>query len=348
MPPAARLGDMHVCPMQTPAVVPIPHVGGPIIAPCALTVLIGNMPAARITDMCICVGPPDVIVKGSMGVYIMGLNSARIGDNTAHGGVIVQGWPTVIIGEIGSGVGGGSTPAMPPGMPKMPSMPSVPSVPSVPSAPNVPSAPMPGIPAPVMDREHDNDEPSAPASSPNDEKISRNFDANITVTGSKEFVDLTMKHLAQIKKTPSGAKMFEDFRATRKNVVIVKGRGINGCETVQAKANFRKDAAVPGIGSDSRVLYDPDVVSTGFEDWGPRPPAIGLAHELVHATHNARGERDPSPIDNDGKMEDDGTHSQAMKEEVRTIGIPPFDKEPYSENTFRSEWDPPQPARPYY
>ena len=104
MPPAARITDNHVCPMVT---VLVPHVGGPIIAPCCPTVLIGNLPAARVTDMLICVGPPDVIVKGSAGVFIGGLPAARIGDLTAHGGMIVVGWPTVIIGEVGSGPGGG-------------------------------------------------------------------------------------------------------------------------------------------------------------------------------------------------------------------------------------------------
>lgn len=95
MPPAARLTDMHTCPMVT---VLVPHVGGPIIAPCCPTVLIGFLPAARITDMAVCVGPPDVIVKGSMSVLIGGLPAARIGDITAHGGVIVMGEFTVMIG----------------------------------------------------------------------------------------------------------------------------------------------------------------------------------------------------------------------------------------------------------
>jgi uncharacterized Zn-binding protein involved in type VI secretion len=96
--PAARVGDMHVCPMVTPAVPPIPHVGGPILPPGGLTVLIAGMPAARATDMCVCVGPPDVIAKGSMTVMIANLPAARMGDLTAHGGTIVLGAPTVLIG----------------------------------------------------------------------------------------------------------------------------------------------------------------------------------------------------------------------------------------------------------
>lgn len=98
MPPAARVTDMHTCPMQTPGVPPIPHVGGPILPPCAPTVIIGGLPAARITDKALCVGPPDVIVKGSATVLINNLPAARIGDTTAHGGVIVVGCPTVMIG----------------------------------------------------------------------------------------------------------------------------------------------------------------------------------------------------------------------------------------------------------
>ncbi len=86
-----------MCPMVTPGVPPIPHVGGPITGPGAPTVLIGGLPAARVGDMAVCVGPPDTIVKGSATVLIGGSPAARIGDTTAHGGVIVVGMPTVII-----------------------------------------------------------------------------------------------------------------------------------------------------------------------------------------------------------------------------------------------------------
>ena len=93
--PAARLTDMHVCPMVTGVV---PHVGGPIAAPGAPTVLIGGLPAARVGDMAVCVGPPDVIALGSFTVLIGGQPAARMGDLTAHGGTIVLGCPTVLIG----------------------------------------------------------------------------------------------------------------------------------------------------------------------------------------------------------------------------------------------------------
>jgi uncharacterized Zn-binding protein involved in type VI secretion len=86
---------MHTCPMFSG---PVPHVGGPILPPCSVQVLIGFMPAARVTDMATCVGPPDVIVKGSSSVMIGFLPAARMGDTTAHGGVVVVGCPTVMIG----------------------------------------------------------------------------------------------------------------------------------------------------------------------------------------------------------------------------------------------------------
>jgi uncharacterized Zn-binding protein involved in type VI secretion len=93
--PAARITDMHTCPMVTGVV---PHVGGPILPPGGLPVLIGGLPAARVGDMATCVGPPDTIALGSFTVLIKGQPAARLGDMTGHGGVIVLGCFTVLIG----------------------------------------------------------------------------------------------------------------------------------------------------------------------------------------------------------------------------------------------------------
>lgn len=92
--PAARIVDMHVCPMVT---VLVPHVGGPILPPGGMTVLIGGMPAARVGDMCVCVGPPDVIAMGSTKVLIKGMPAATMGSLTAHGGTVILGYPKVLI-----------------------------------------------------------------------------------------------------------------------------------------------------------------------------------------------------------------------------------------------------------
>lgn len=94
MPPAARISDMHTCPLVTGIV---PHVGGPISTGFP-TVMIGFMPAARVGDMAVCVGPPDTIAMGSFTVFIGGMQAARMGDLTVHGGVVAMGCPTVMIG----------------------------------------------------------------------------------------------------------------------------------------------------------------------------------------------------------------------------------------------------------
>lgn len=102
--PASRIGDMHVCPLSNG---PVPHVGGPVLPPCAVTVLTGMIPQARVGDLCTCVGPPDVIVTGAWTVLVMGKPAARIGDTTAHTGKLIMGLPTVLIGDAGGGGGGG-------------------------------------------------------------------------------------------------------------------------------------------------------------------------------------------------------------------------------------------------
>jgi len=93
---AARVGDMHTCPMVNPG--GPPHIGGPIMPPGCPAVLIGGMPAARVGDMITCAGPVDPIVMGSSSVMIGGMPAARMGDTTAHGGSIIAGCPTVLIG----------------------------------------------------------------------------------------------------------------------------------------------------------------------------------------------------------------------------------------------------------
>jgi uncharacterized Zn-binding protein involved in type VI secretion len=100
MPPAARITDMHTCPMVNPG--PVPHVGGPDISG-SPDVIVGFMPQARVGDTLICVPAIDKISKGSPTVLVNNKQAARLGDPTQHGGVLVTGCPTVIIGESGQG-----------------------------------------------------------------------------------------------------------------------------------------------------------------------------------------------------------------------------------------------------
>jgi uncharacterized Zn-binding protein involved in type VI secretion len=96
MMPIARVTDMHFCPMVSGVV---PHVGGPILPPGGLPVLIGGLPPARVGDFCMCVGPPDAILPpGAVKVLIGGMPVARMLDMTSHGGVILMGCPTVLAG----------------------------------------------------------------------------------------------------------------------------------------------------------------------------------------------------------------------------------------------------------
>jgi uncharacterized Zn-binding protein involved in type VI secretion len=84
--------------MVTPGTPPVPHVGGPILPPGAPLTMVGGPFAARVSDMATCVGPPDVIAMGAATVLIQGLPAARATDTTVHGGVLMPGLPTVLIG----------------------------------------------------------------------------------------------------------------------------------------------------------------------------------------------------------------------------------------------------------
>ncbi len=97
MPGAVRVGDMHTCPMVNPGS-GSPHAGGPLIGPGEPTVLIESLPAAVVGDTCICAGPPDSVAMGSATVFIGGKPAVRMGDTTVHGGQVIQGSLTVLIG----------------------------------------------------------------------------------------------------------------------------------------------------------------------------------------------------------------------------------------------------------
>lgn len=100
--PAARLGDMHVCPMLNPGTPPPPHVGMPISKGSA-TVFIGGQPAARQGDISICAGPPDPI--------LMGFPTVLIGDS-AGGGAGAGGGASAKSGGGGSGTSASIGPAL--------------------------------------------------------------------------------------------------------------------------------------------------------------------------------------------------------------------------------------------
>lgn len=292
--PAARTTDMHTCPMVNGVV---PHVGGPVMPPCAPTVLIGKLPAARIGDICTCVGPPDVVVVGSAGVMIGGQPAARVGDQTAHGGVIVLGCPTVFIGDTGGASGAAGVSASTP-----PTL--------------VPST----------------------------------YGNAVSIDGDDVFRQKTLAALDQIKKTPTGAALLESLERSGRSVSIKPSQDGNGCGYTNPAARFAQADGTPGTGTNSTVVFDPDTRTIGSEAWETRPPAIGLAHELVHAEHAATGTMSTGEVQNDSKRDPTNPTRFQMyrKREIEAVGVPPNDQRAFTENKIRSEWDPPQPERKWY
>jgi uncharacterized Zn-binding protein involved in type VI secretion len=316
---------MHTCPMVNPG--PVPHVGGPILPPCKVNVLTGKLPQARITDRAVCVGPPDMIAKGSATVLVGSLPAARLGDNTVHGGVIVAGCPTVLIGDAGGGggAGGGGAGAM--------AAAAALSEPML-QAQALIAAAKAGIP--FVER---CSKAGAPALTPSGPK---KYGKAIVIEGDDDFKKRVTADLDAINKTPTGAKLLADLDASGKTVKITKTSGGNSVSYSDVTKATKQANGKNGLGSDSTVKYNPDRNKIGTEPWETRPPAIGLAHELIHAKHASEGSRDVTQVPNDKK----GTTTKL--EEVRTTGVPPYDKEPYSENKIRSEWNPKQPERKWY
>jgi uncharacterized Zn-binding protein involved in type VI secretion len=255
MPPAARISDMHVCPMVTGVV---PHVGGPIMSGFP-TVLIGFMPAARVTDVAICVGPPDMIAMGSPTVLIGNMMAARIGDPTAHGGIIVMGFPTVIIGEVGMGGAGAASPSMKP-----------------------PSKWL-TFKVWLWNLFHGPDHQR------------ETYSDGIVIEGTPAFRAQTRAALNQLAGLPSGNQLLTQINNSGHEVVIRETTDDNG----YCSADNASDAQTPGVGTDSVVQWNPNHNTTDPADpvSGSPGSTVILGHELVHANHNANGTNGNGPYD---------------------------------------------------
>ena len=334
MPPAARVGDMHTCPMVTPGTPPVPHVGGPILPPGSPTVLVGFMPAARVGDMAVCVGPPDTIAKGSLSVLIGGKPAARIGDMTAHGGTIVVGCPTVMIGDSSGGAGGsggaaksGSSSATTPQIgyvgPGMATDFATAFVVAGPTAAAFTDAAQSGD-ALVQNED--------PANGPAPGGVPKTYEG-ITIDGDDAFRKKTIEALDGIKKTPTGAKLLESLKNGGKPITIRPSTTGNGASPIDARKAVRKTDGTRGEGTGSIVSFNPDrrVIGDGSEPWHTRPPGVGLAHELIHANHSARG-----------------TNNFTAEGEDMAVGLGTHAHDAFTENKIRDEWNPKQPTRTHY
>jgi uncharacterized Zn-binding protein involved in type VI secretion len=330
MPPAARVADPHTCPMVTGVV---PHVGGPILPPGCPTVLIGMMPAARATDMATCVGPPDVIAKGSPTVLIGNLMAARQTDQTAHGGVIVMGLPTVLIGDAGSGGAGGGGGGGGAGGGGGGGHGAALGAGAGAAGGGTKVGEINGMPIVKM--------PDGSI------KVGK----GIIIKGDPAFQSKVLADLGKIAKTPTGAKMLKSINDSGKTVTIEPAAAGAGNSTGYDNGADRfSSGGKPGKGTNATIDYDPDTQTIGPDPWGTRPPAIGLAHEMVHADQANHGTMTPGTTNNDNKPDpaNPGGIAQEKTREVEAAGIPPNDNREFNENKIRSEWDPPQPQRQWY
>ena len=293
MPPSARVGDLHTCPMVTGLVA---HVGGPILPPGDMTVLVGGLPAARIGDMCTCLGPPDTIALGSPTVMIGNRMAARQTDPTVHGGIIAVGYPTVLIGEFGSGSLGGGVGGLLAGLA------------------------LAGVAA--LKRLLGLDYPRQELGP--DGKVVTRYNASITIKGSPEYQAAVVADLDRLAATETGRKIIEEMGDTGHSLTIEpippgsdQSNGFcdyaDPADAVPGKGLPNADGT-PGTGADGVIQYNPSATSEYTGEDGntyTMEPNETLGHEMIHAVHQGQGndlmnEGKPSPYDN--------------KEEMQTIG----------------------------
>lgn len=254
MPPAARIGDMHTCPLVNPG--PVPHVGGPVSMG-APTVTIGYMPAARVADMLVCTGPPDSIAMGEPTVLICYMPAARIGDPTVHGGVIVAGCPTVMIGSSGSGGAGGYSPA-PPSM-------------------------WDRFQVWVWNLFHD-------------EAHQREaYSDGIVIEGTPEFRAQTRAALDRLASLPSGGQLLQQIDSSGHEVTIRETTDANGYCTPENGTDAQTPGV--GTDSVVEWNPNHHTTDASDPVTGRPGSTVILGHELVHANHNANGTQANGPHD---------------------------------------------------
>ena len=297
--PAARVTDMHTCPMVTGTV---PHVGGPILPPGVPLVMVGGLPIGVIGNMCTCAGPPDILAMGATTVLIGGRFAVRQTDMTAHGGLVVIGLPTVLIGGATSSSSFAFSYAPKPWYASILEWLGV---------------DMGGTDTIMYGNIAIQADPSDPA-----------------------YQGKVLGDLIMIENTPTGKALMTSLNNAGGAIIRVgQSKGPRGNATYSRR-------------SPPEIEYDADrsVSGNGAQPWQNRPPAIGLAHEMIHADHGANGNMHSGSGPNDSKPNpaNPGVPPQKSLEELHTAGIPPYDTDPFTENKIRSEWPDPQTQRLWY
>jgi hypothetical protein len=177
------------------------------------------------------------------------------------------------------------------------------------------------------------------------------YQRGIVIKGAKDFVEKSQSHLDQIARVPTGGRLLQSLASRGLTVTLVPSSRANEARPDNYRAavapgkslKWRDEAgrqrAVRGAGSgsDTTIKYNPDLLSVGSgEAWQRQPPAIWLAHELIHADDAAYGRMDPEMIDG------------VRNYERQAIGLPPYEMKEFTENRLRAEWGEPQPSRPRY
>lgn len=179
----------------------------------------------------------------------------------------------------------------------------------------------------------------------------KTFGKRIKIEGDEEFRKETIKALDELQKTPTGKALLESINKGGKTVTIKPTSGDPRCDYTSPNDRFKTPEGKKGKGTDSTVYFDPKTTNFGTDPWFKDiPPGIQIGHELMHAEQAGRGDTTKGQSDNDDAKDpsDPNTKLKANTRELETVGVPPHDTRPFTENKLRSEWDPKQPERTKY
>jgi hypothetical protein len=183
------------------------------------------------------------------------------------------------------------------------------------------------------------------------ELVVAEYQQGIVIKGAIDFVEKTRTHLDQIARVPTGGRLLMSLASRGLNVTLVPSSRTNEArpdnyraavapgKSLRWRDESGRERAIRGAGggSNTTINYNPDLSVIGFsEAWQRQPPAIWLAHELIHADDAAYGRMDPEMIEG------------VRNYERQAIGLPPYEMKEFTENRLRAEWSEPQPARPRY
>jgi len=170
----------------------------------------------------------------------------------------------------------------------------------------------------------------------------------IMVIGRPGFMKEALAALGQLHALPTGRALFQRIGDSGRICVVMESDDWNYCAYTNGRAALLQSNGAPGAGTNTCVRFNPYLTNYGPLPWQTRPPPIALGHEMIHALHAAEGTIDRRLERNDGKLDDDGEPEDESYEELRTVGVPPFDTDPINENAMRSEWPTPLAKRVWY